>query len=65
MKQFVYVVMCNDCVSRVFSTKAVAKAFVDKHDAKEIEAENSRQWGHRRRIFWRYYPFTLDEGSST
>jgi len=60
-----YVVMCNDCVSRVFSTEAVAKAFVDKHEAEEIEVENSRQWGHRRRIFWRYYPFTLDEGFST
>ena len=65
MKQIVYVVMCNDCVSRVFSTEAVAKAFVDKHEAEEIEVENSRQWGYRRRIFWRYYPFTLDEDMMT
>ena len=63
MKQIVYVAMCNDCVSRVFSTEARAKAFVAKHQ--EIEAENSLKLGHRPCVFWHYYPFTLDEESST
>jgi hypothetical protein len=62
MKQIVYVVMFNNCVSRVFSTEAAAKACVDKHN--EIEAESVRQTGSRRPVFWGYYPFTLDEESS-
>ena len=62
MKQIVYVVMCNDCVSRVFSTEAVAKAFVDKQ--RGIEAENSLKLGHRPCVSWQYYPFALDESST-
>lgn len=56
----VYVVMANDYPDSVYTTKAVAAAFVAKQSAKEAAlARSVKQW--RPRIYWNFYEFDLKE----